>query len=206
MGMANSTWTYPELRDLEEINFYNAEAAKRPNDTDMSDILARIQKMGRDNARTPLQWDDTPHAGFSTAEKATPWIKINDDYREWNIHRQEQDPRSVLSFWKDLLRLRKEHTGLVYGVFRMVDPANEYVYAYTRTDEEQGEGVEYLVVCSFSGEAVDWKCPVVVSWGDLLLSNYEGPRERGESESGGKKEGEVMKLKPYETRLYRRKS
>ena len=182
--MANSTWTYEELRDLEEINFYDAEKAKRGKDADMTDVLKQIQVIGRDNARTPMQWDDSRAAGFTTGK---PWIKVNEDFTTWNVKKQESDPASVLSFWKRLLELRKMHLGLVYGRFGMVDRENENVYAYTRTDEAH----EYLVVCSFSSETVTWESPVK---GDqLLISNYPVQED-----------SVVFKLRPYEGRIYYR--
>ncbi|KAA6410052.1 MAG: glycoside hydrolase family 13 [Lasallia pustulata] len=188
MGMANPKhWTYEELRDLEEINFYDEEKRKRAEGAGMGDVLARIQVIGRDNARTPMQWDDSRSAGFTTG---APWIKVNEDYKAWNVAKQEGDSGSVLVFWKTLLKVRKERRGLVYGYFKMLDRGNEQVYAYTRTDDRY----EYLVVCSFSGETVLWDCPV--ERGELLLSNY----------SVG--EGEVdnqMSLRAYEGRLYCRK-
>jgi oligo-1,6-glucosidase len=186
IGMANArNWTFDELRDVEEINYYNQEKAKRGPDADMSDVLAEIQRIGRDNGRMPVSWDESMNAGFTTG---TPWIKVNEDYREWNVARQEKDEDSVLAFWRKLLRLRREEKGLVYGRFEMLDWENEHVYAYTRSTEE----VEYLVVCSFSDKEVDWDCPT--KGGRVILSNY-GPHP---GEAGHR---EVVKLRPYECRL-----
>ncbi|KAK5126862.1 hypothetical protein LTR16_002943 [Cryomyces antarcticus] len=153
LGLANpGHWTYDELRDLEEINFYDAEAAKRPPGADMSDVLAQIQ-----------------------------------DYRVWNLANELSDPKSPLAFWKELLKIRREHRGLVYGVFEMLDWENEQVYAYTRTDERG----QYLVVCSFCAEETAWKCPVAS--GTLLLANYVVSTYE---------EGGITRLQAYEGRLY----
>ena len=181
--MANTTWTYEELRDVDEINFYNFEKAKRGEGADMSDVLEQIQVIGRDNARTPMQWNDSDSAGFTTGK---PWIKVNKDYREWNVQKQQETPISVLSFWKTLLKLRKQHTGLVYGIFKMLDRKNEEVYAYTRNDDTN----QYLVMCSFSKKEVTWECPI--ERGDLLISNYV-VEEDGEQK---------VKMRPYEARVY----
>lgn len=153
MAAANlKSWTYEELRDVEEINFYDAEKALRPEGSDMSDVLSQIQVVGRDNSRTPMQWTGNENAGFSTGK---PWIKVNEDYKEWNVEKQLGDENSALEFWRKLLKIRKQHPALVTGGFKMLDWENEQVYAYTRTDESG----EYLVVCSFCEEVVVWKSP-----------------------------------------------
>ena len=184
--MANSTWTFDELRDVEEINFYNEEKAKRPAGADMSNVLDSIGLMGRDNARTLMQWDGSANAGFSSGEKT--WIKVNPDYEEWNVERQVGVEGSVLEFWRGLLRVRKENRGLVYGRIGMVDRDNEDVYAYTRTDG----GLEYLVVCSFRDWVVEWECPV--ERGELLVGSYPFAGE----------EGKMLHLRPYEGRIFKR--
>jgi len=189
IGTANSaSWRFDELRDLEEINFYNYEKSRRPEGADMSDVLAGIQRNGRDNARMPMAWNSGINAGFSSG---TPWIKVNEDYKEWNVSAQEGVEGSVFEFWRKLLSIRKKHLGLVYGWLKMIDEANEEIYAYTRTDDE----AEYLVVCSFSGKDVEWKCPV--EKGELLLgSHHETIRQES---------ADMMQLRAYEGRLYHRK-
>lgn len=183
IGMANpASWDFDELRDLEEIQYYEAVEAKNG---DIQDALKQIQRIGRDNSRTPMQWNTNNNAGFTSG---TPWIKVNQDYKEWNVETQSKSSgMSVLKFWKLVLRTRKEHPGLIRGKFEMVDYENENVYAYTRTNATG----QYLIVCSFSGKQVEWKCPVVR--GSLLLGNYaEKDNETGD----------VLCLQPYEGRLY----
>ena len=183
IGMANpSSWTFEELRDLEEIQHFEAVKARGG---DLEDALKQIQRIGRDNARTIMQWDSTTNSGFTTG---TPWIKANTDYKEWNVEAQLAKPdTSVLGFWKRLLLIRKEHKGLVHGKFEMLDYANQSVYAYTRSDKTG----TYLVVCSFSEKVVEWKTPV--EKGTLLIGNY-APSEN--------ETGDVMYLQPFEGRLY----
>ena len=185
IGMANSCWAFDDLRDVEEINFYNEVKAKRPEGADMSDVLESIGLMGRDNARTPMQWDGSANAGFSTGNKT--WIKTNPDFKEWNVEKQEGVEGSVLEFWRSLLKVRKENKGLIYGRVEIVDHDSEDVYAYKRTDE----GVEHLVVCSFRDREVEWQCPVEM--GELVLGTHSDV-----------KVGSAMKLKPYEGRIYGR--
>jgi oligo-1,6-glucosidase len=188
IGMVNeASWTYDELRDLEEINFYDEEKARRGEGADMSDVLRAIQSHGRDNARTVIPWNDKPHGGFTTG---TPWIKVNSDYRECNVAAQEGVEGSVLEFWRRLLGIRKEHPDLVYGWFEMLDPENEQIYAYSRS----GEKDTYLVACNFSGDEVVWKSPVPV--GELLLGSHEDV----------KGDEEHLTLRPYEGRLYLKKT
>lgn len=182
MAMANpSSWNFEELRDLEEIQFYEAQKEKGG---DLADALKQIQRIGRDNARTPVQWNSEKNSGFTTG---VPWIKLNDDYPEWNVEAQLKDQEhSVLGFWKKLLKLRKEHTALVHGPFKMLDWENESIYAYTRGDTKG----QYLLVCSFSEQEVTW-VPLVET-GYVLLSNYPTPQD-----SIG-----PLKLRPFEGRLY----
>lgn len=142
VAMANpSSWSFEELRDLEEIQYY--EAVKAQNG-DLENALKQIQRIGRDNSRTPMQWNAGINAGFTSG---TPWIRLNEDYKTWNVEAQlAAGDKSVLGFWKTLLKIRKQHPDLVTGTFHMLDRDNENVYAYTRA----GEGGQYLVVCSFS--------------------------------------------------------
>lgn len=187
IGMKNpEQWSFEELRDVEEINYYKREEGKRPQGADMSDVLHRVRQMGRDNSRTPMQWDGSPSAGFSTG---TPWIKVAEDFQTWNVKVQQDDSDSVLNFWICLLALRKSSPCLIYGRFNFVDRENEQVYAYERTDQSEG----YLIVCSFCAQTVEWRCPL--DPGSLLLSNYA---QEGEYLGGN------MALRPYEARLYKR--
>lgn len=183
IAMANpSTWSFDELRDLEEIQYYETVKAQ---DGDLEDALDQIQRIGRDNSRTPMQWSSGSGAGFTSG---TPWIKLNEDYKEWNVEAQlTNEGDSVLGFWKQLLKIRKRHPALVTGMFKMLDYENESVYAYTRTDKAG----QYLVVCSFSEKEVGWTSPVET--GTLLLGN--NPAEHNDA-------GNTMRLMPFEGRLY----
>lgn len=135
-----------------------------------------------------MQWDDSAHGGFTTREEGG-WIKVCEDYKEWNVKRQDGVEGSVLQFWKLVLKVRKEHKALVYGWFEMVDEGNEEVYAYTRTNDV---GV-YLTVCSFVDKEVSLKYPKAK--GELLLGSHEGQGKIEEAD------GE-LELRAYEGRLY----
>lgn len=183
IGMANpSSWELGELRDLEEIQYYEAVRARGG---DLADALKQIQRIGRDNSRTPMQWSSEKNAGFTAGE---PWIKVNQDYVEWNVEEQLARPdKSVLGFWMRLVEIRKKNTALVHGRFRMLDYENQSVYAYTREDETR----QYLIVCSFSKQDVEWTNPVPT--GRLLLGNYTTMEDDTEG---------LLRLRPFEGRLY----
>lgn len=107
----------------------------------------------RDNARTPMQWDSGPQAGFTTG--STPWMRVNDNYKEINAASQASDPKSVYHCWRQVLEKRKQNKDIfVYGDFVLVDEPNEKVFAYKRT---AANGEAAIVASNFTAETVDWK-------------------------------------------------
>ncbi len=148
IGMTN----YPfrqreEIRDIATINRYR----ELENDTDMSEreIMEQIGPMSRDHARTPMQWDASPYAGFSTHP---PWIPVNPNYETVNVFVQQNDPDSLLNHYKDLIALRKagpDRDLVIYGDYEPV-PTEEKIYGYRRTYEEKS----MLVLCSFEDEQI----------------------------------------------------
>ena len=183
VAMANpSSWSFEELRDLEEIQYYEEVKARNG---DLEDALKQIQRIGRDNSRTPMQWDAGRGAGFTSG---TPWIKLNDDYKVWNVEAQlAAEDSSVLGFWKRLLKIRKQHPALVTGSFKMLEYEDQSVYAYARVDDAG----QYLVVCSFSEDEVTWTSPIEP--GSLLLGNYASNEDDAAN---------ILRLRPFEGRLY----
>jgi oligo-1,6-glucosidase len=99
--------------------------------------------MSRDNARTPVQWDDSPSAGFTTG---TPWLAVNPDHVEWNAARQRNDPQSVLAHYRRLIALRHDEPAVALGDFAMLLPEHPEVYAFTRSLDDE----VLLVVCNLS--------------------------------------------------------
>ena len=139
--MANAPFaSLADLRDVESRN-HHAQAVAAGADPDA--VLAAIRPVSRDNARTPVQWDATEHAGFTTG---TPWIAVNPDHTEWNAQAQREDPDSVLAHYRRLIALRHEEPVVALGDFAMLLPEHEDVYAFTRTLE----GEVLLVVCNLS--------------------------------------------------------
>ncbi|KAK9240073.1 glycoside hydrolase superfamily [Lipomyces kononenkoae] len=169
LGMANmpKTWGIDKLKDLESINFYNDVAESGASEEVLEVVMADLRKKGRDNSRTPVQWDSSAFAGFSTAQ---PWMDVIDDYKEWNAASQVDDPLSVYSYWRSIFELRRGHKDIfVYGSFALVDPADEQIFAYARRYEDK----VVLVVLSFSEEEYSWTVPhEYMKQGKVLLSNY----------------------------------
>jgi oligo-1,6-glucosidase len=107
-------------------------------------VLAALRASSRDNARTPVQWDASPHAGFTTG---TPWLPVNPDCAEWNVAAQRDDPQSVLAHHRRLIALRHSDDVVALGDFTMLLPDHEQVYAFTRSLD----GTTLLVACNVSG-------------------------------------------------------
>jgi oligo-1,6-glucosidase len=144
LGMAN----YPfagigDFRDVESINHYTAALAAGQ---DEAEVLAGLRKMSRDNARTPVQWDASPCAGFTTG---TPWLPVNPDHASWNAAAQREDPHSVLAHYRRLIALRHTDDVVALGDFTMLLPDHDEVYAFRRSLG----GASLLVVCNLGRTA-----------------------------------------------------
>ncbi|KAJ9118658.1 hypothetical protein QFC22_003878 [Naganishia vaughanmartiniae] len=170
IGMCNmpKDWGFEEYKDVATLQWIDGVREKRQKETgeedpDLSDLLPYMRAKARDNARTPMQWDATPNAGFTTGSKA--WMRVHDDYKQWNVEVQSKDPNSVNSFYKELFRLRNEHLVLVYGDFNYLDFDNEDVFAYVK--EHEGEKV--LVVLNYTGKDVTFAIPSSVETGNAKL-------------------------------------
>jgi oligo-1,6-glucosidase len=143
IGMTNTAFpSIHHYRDIEGLNFFRSAAMGKTTE-ELEVLLSFLHHAGRDNARTPFQWDASEHAGFSTSQ---PWLGLNPNYPRINRQEQEEDPGSILHFYRKMLRYRKENPVLVYGEYNCVQPENTSVYAYMRT-----WGIERrLVVLNFS--------------------------------------------------------
>jgi oligo-1,6-glucosidase len=127
-----------DFRDIESVNHFGTAMVAGQDPTA---VLAAMRRMSRDNARTPVQWDDTEHAGFTLG---TPWLPVNPDHGEWNAAAQRHDPGSVLAHYRRLIALRHENRVVALGDFTMLLPEHEHVYAFTRSLD----GEVLLVVCN----------------------------------------------------------
>ncbi|MFJ5656345.1 alpha-glucosidase [Streptomyces microflavus] len=185
LGMANAPLrAIEDFRDIESLNHYAQElrAGTRPED-----ILPGLRAMGRDNARTPMQWDASPQAGFTTG---TPWLSVNPDHTEVNATAARADPDSVYHHYRRLIELRHNEPAVVHGDFTMLLPDDERIYAFTR----RHGSTELLAVGNFTGETVTVDMPDGWEGAELVLGN--GP-------SASAAPGRLV-LAPWEARVHRR--
>jgi oligo-1,6-glucosidase len=179
LGMASPRFSdLADYRDVESLEHY-AEAVAAGQSPD--EAIRALQRTSRDNARTPVPWDGSPGAGFTTG---TPWIRLGPDAASVHAAGQRDDPHSVLAHYRRLIALRHEVPAVVHGDFSLLLPDDERVWAFTR----RHDGVELLVVANLSGDVV---VPDLPDWdrGELLLGNLPDPRPE---------------LRPWESRVLRR--
>ena len=162
LGMTNIKLDLDQLVDLESINMYHERVAQG---YDPEDVMRSIHARGRDNARTPMQWNAGENAGFTTG---TPWVPLNPNYTEINAEAALADPDSVFHYYRRLIELRKTIPEFRYGRFYLLDSQNEKVFAYTR-DTRTGH---MLVVCNFTDEYVDYDIPESFHGCEYLIGNY----------------------------------
>ena len=134
--------------------------------------MESIYAKGRDNARTPMQWDASENAGFTEAK---PWIPVNPNYREINAASQIKDPSSVFSFYQNLISLRKTWPVFVDGDFSLLFPEDPQIFAYTRDDGD----TRLLVCANFTGEKAAFHLPAGWEGAGRLIRNYEDAPEEG---------------------------
>ena len=180
IGTPNPDFTdLTDYRDVETLNAYTEKAALGETEVD---ILAAIRQKSRDNARTPMQWDASPHAGFSTA---TPWIPVPENHTSINVEAALADPGSVFYHYKQLIHLRKQYDVLTNGSYRLLTPDDLSLWAYERTTDDE----QVLVLSNFYGTAASFTLPD--EWLDhqVLIQNYPDVLEAS---------GQVT-LRPYES-------
>ena len=193
LGMTNVRFeSIEQYQDIEIRNMYRERLEKGYAE---KDIMESIYAKGRDNARTPMQWDDTENAGFTTG---TPWLGVNPNYTEINARSQLHDENSVFHYYKKLIQLRKENSIFVEGDFTLLLPEDENIFAYVR----EYEGRKLLVAANFTDKEVE--CPLLKEWGVpvsedgadksrdngvLLIHNYSDLPSR-------------QKLRPYEAMMW----
>jgi oligo-1,6-glucosidase len=178
LGMTNGY--FDKLDDYRDVEVFGAHKdLVKTGLMGEADFLAGAAARSRDNARTPMHWDDSPNAGFTSG---TPWIKMNPNYTEINAAKQVNDSSSVYSYYKRLITLRKTNAVMVYGAYTLLDTKSESVWAFKRTLN----GERLLCVANFSDDIAI--CPVVLPDSAPLIGNY------------GKREGNM--LRPWEAAVY----
>ena len=179
IGMIN--WRAESVSQYEDVQTIN-HCPHWPEDK----RLRLYHRASRDNARTPVQWDSTEHAGFTTG---TPWFTVNPNYREINVAAAEADPDSLLHFYRKAIKLRKELSAVRFGKYKEYFRLSGTFYVYAMESPSQ----RVLVICSFSSEAKYFRAPrgYDLAKGKLVLSNY-----------GSSLRNNGFTSMPYETRVY----
>jgi oligo-1,6-glucosidase len=187
IGMTNVKFeSIRDYRDIETLNMYKDHVEERGGDSKA--VLSMIHAKSRDNARTPVQWDDSENAGFTTG---TPWIKVNPNYKDINAKQALADPDSIFYYFQKLIRLRKEKPVVVHGSYDLILDEDREIYAFTRTLGDE----RLLVILNFTGNNPVFVLPnsVTSSGQELVISNY--PVDSGE-------DIRQLTLRPYEARVY----
>lgn len=182
LGMTNVAFDQiSDYRDLDTLNAYH-ELVDLQHTVDAKTMLHYIHRRSRDNARTPMQWNQSTNAGFSNQ---VPWLAVNPNYRTINAEQALADQNSVYYFYQRLNQLREEYPVIVYGDYTLLDPEDAQVYAYTRQLNDE----QLLVISNFTAETVTRHFDLTNR--ELLISNYSDAPQ--------------VKLRPYETRTYYRR-
>jgi len=183
IGMTNYPWeSLDEIRDVDTLR--NVEVAREAGRLEDGEVMELVRRRSRDNARTPMQWDDTEHAGFTSGE---PWLPVNPNHGEVNVARDRANRDSVWHYYRDLIELRGEHDVLIYGEYADLDAEHGRVWAYERTlDDERA-----VVVLGFASEPVRFDPGSVGLRSDATyrIGNYPPPDD-------------PATLRPYEARVY----
>ncbi|MGM9973871.1 MAG: alpha-glucosidase [Clostridiaceae bacterium] len=188
IGMTNPIgFSLEDYRDVSVFNNYKEQVEE--GRVNHEDYIRGLYYTSRDNSRTPMQWDDSQEAGFS---KGRPWMRVNDNYKEVNVRKQQESPTSILNFYKKLITLRKNTMALVYGDFKELLKEHKEVYCYLRNYE----GVDYLIIANFFSGTPKVTLPEEVFSKDmkLVLSNYDLEPDFYEGN---------LYLRPYEAIIYR---
>ena len=180
IGMTNID--YNNISFYDDVETINAWKEAIDNKKNMKKFFKAIQKQSRDNARTPMQWDNKKNAGFS---KVKPWIKVNDNYKKINVKNQEKDLDSILNYYKLLIKLRKENSTLVYGKYQDLDPMHTKIFSYKRWDEND----VFIIHLNFSNCSVKINSNEIKDY-KLVISNYTFAKKS-------------YNLNPWEARIYK---
>ncbi|KAL8243580.1 hypothetical protein R6Q59_009838 [Mikania micrantha] len=204
-------WGIEYYKDIEALNYWKELDEKNASDDIRKAVMRQYRLIGRDNARTPVQWSSAKNAGFtaeSTPASVKPWMPVHPDHADWNAAKQVKDPKSAFNYWRQILQLRKEYKDIfVYGDFEMLDMDHEFVCTYARTADKEVNGKKQaLIISNFGGENKEggkdgfWY-PLPKGYGKFVadeaivseLKNHDGKIET-------KTEGETtyVKLRPYE--------
>lgn len=189
IGMTNVQFaSIDEYRDIETLNMYREKVMERGENHEK--VMQSIYAKGRDNARTPMQWETSEHAGFTTGK---PWLQVNPNYKAINVEQALRDPQSIFYYYKKLIELRKKHEIIVYGTYDLILEEHPSIFAYVRTWKDE----KLLVIANFTEESCVFELPeeITYSSSELFIHNYDVQSESIEN----------IALQPYETRVYKLK-
>ena len=179
IGMTNVK--YPSIDHYDDVETRNAWKEAKGNHKNMDVFLKAVHRQSRDNARTPLQWDNSKFTGFSNTK---PWIDVNPNYEKINVKIQEDNPVSILNYYREIIKIRKNNLTLIYGEFLDLDPSNKKLYIYKRWDKQK----TFVVILNFSDEKVICNINDLSSM-ILVIGNY-------------KKSVYDRSMDPWEARVY----
>ena len=182
IGMTNTR--FAGLDDFDDVSAKNMWRELAAQGKSEEDIIAFLTNTGRDNSRTPMQWNAWPNAGFSDAK---PWLKVNANAEMINVASQQQDPDSVLNFYRTLIQLRKQEQTLIYGRYALELEEHAQIYAYRRVLD----GREFVVLCNMSSKSARWPAADLrLEGAKCVLGNYP-------------QVDEIYRLHPWEARVYK---
>jgi oligo-1,6-glucosidase/glucan 1,6-alpha-glucosidase len=187
LGMTNIRFNdLSDYKDIESLNMYKERIEQGYKH---EDIMESIYTKGRDNARTPIQWNDSENGGFTTGE---PWIKVNPNYKEINAKAQVNDEKSIFNYYKKLIKIRKANPIVVHGKYQLILENHKEIFAYKRILEDE----TLLVICNFTGNNTKFISEEKIEFktSELLISNYEVNEDKSINN---------IELKPYEARVYK---
>ncbi|WP_066889341.1 alpha-glucosidase [Clostridium nigeriense] len=188
IGMTNVKYkSINDYNDIKSVGIYNDMIEKG---IDKDKALRHLWAVSRDNARTPMQWNNSINGGFSSSN---PWIKINPNYTEINVENQLSNEDSILNFYKKMIKIRKENEALIYGEYKLILEDDESIYSYIREFDNK----RFIIMTNLTGKHVEFKYEKeLLKYEKLLLSNYKVEAHSDITN---------VLLKPYEARLYKLK-
>ncbi|OAZ02886.1 glycoside hydrolase family 13 protein [Flavobacterium succinicans] len=170
IGMTNIRFkTAAEYNDLQTRNVYNQLI--KISDAKAAEYLLNQQELSRDNSRTPMQWNGTKNAGFTTGN---PWLTINKNYTTVNVEANTKDKNSILNYAKKLAKIRKENPIFVYGKLEIIDPTNPDVFTYTR----ELNGKKIIVLLNFTSKTTSISAPLLAQKTTQWIGNYPTPFQK----------------------------
>jgi alpha-glucosidase len=179
LGMTNTAWS--SIQCYDDISSHGQYQLARQAGLSDQEALRFIQKYSRDNARTPMQWNNQANAGFTTGK---PWLPVHENYRNINVACEQIKENSVFNYYKNLAEIRKNYEALLQGRYQELLKSNESIYAYLRILPEQ----TILIICNFSDTQTAYELPRELIINKLLMGTYDDAPEN--------------RLRSYEARIY----